>query len=174
MTKEELQNKLEGITELAISNFQKDGALTNVFLIEYFNEENIRQTMPFPIVNGGMHELRYEVLKKIGSFFKTLRENRKIQRVEAIISVNECWFVQKTKEEAEHEDLTKVIPSQSPNKKEGIVVAGMSEYDSLIIAYEIIRKPDVAPILEIISKDTQQVENMLLRTFWENFLLKFY
>jgi hypothetical protein len=175
ITKEQLKEEVQQISKSAQKVFDECGHCDLMFFVLYTDKDDKKHIDIFGAPSSQQDlfvENRFRILYELG---KQISQRPDIKTIDGIICVSEIWISSLTKKEAkklEKEGKPMPLPSESPNRKEGVQVSGINNknegYSELFEIKEINHKRSLKK-LEDSSKFTQ-MEHPLLSNFWKGVL----
>jgi hypothetical protein len=157
----ELQTIGEKISAEVCDDFEKNGKHDLTIYVCGDGKVGIAP-IPYELVDN-----RQNALYSLGRAFGN-DPNRPISQVDAIFSSSEAWY-------SKHDKDTAKIPrpSQDPNKKEVVFIAGMTRWGEIFFkAYEILEKDHKRILIENkeLNSRAENYQANLLNVFWQGYM----
>lgn len=174
METKELKENVDILAKGAIQHLKSNGSHPLTFTIVTIRNDGTKGMLPFSITESFLIEKRQSLVRASGSACREMIKNNIIQKVDGIFLISEAWMSKvKTKKDQKIDDTKFVMPSQDPNKTEGLIVIGMSDsYECYSSMNEITRNSnnEIKSIKKLLkNQKPTQLKNPLLDEFWKGF-----
>ncbi len=160
MNQKQLKVEVNKLSKTAVRVFRRDGYLkTFLVILPIFQDK--KKGSGVVNIPDEMIEHRKELLQKLG---ENIRQDPKVKDIEAIMMMSEIFIGSKIQKGEKA-----ILPSKDPHKKEGVIVAGMTQKGKQVVNIFEIKKWWKFKFLKKIDFKKGQIEQPLLKEFWKGY-----